>query len=53
MDDALENLESETASLKEVMESVRQDKRLIEERLQIVERENEELRKILDEVTAI
>lgn len=50
MDDALENLETETARLKELIEQTKEAHKAAEERLQLIEQDNVQLRKILNEV---
>ncbi|KAI9310481.1 optic atrophy 3 protein-domain-containing protein [Dichotomocladium elegans] len=50
VDDALENLENESAMLKESLERTRQAQATAEERIELLQHENDQLRKILDEV---
>lgn len=50
VDDALENLEGETAQLKESLELLRQEHATAEKRIQTLEEDNTQLRKILDQV---
>lgn len=50
MDDALENLENETTRLKELVEQTKEAHKAAEERLQLIEEDNVQLRKILNEV---
>lgn len=51
VDDALENLENETAELKENIQLLRQEQATAEKRIQILEEDNTQLRKILDQVS--
>ena len=50
MDDALDNLEEDKDKLKELLELTREKQKEQEERLELLEQDNIQLRKILDEV---
>ncbi|KAI7877126.1 hypothetical protein K492DRAFT_209939 [Lichtheimia hyalospora FSU 10163] len=50
VDDALENLENETAQLKENIQLMRQEHATAEKRIEVLEEDNTQLRKILDQV---
>ena len=50
VDDALENLENETAQLKENIQLMRQEHATAEKRIELLEEDNTQLRKILDQV---
>ncbi|KAL1932960.1 hypothetical protein VTP01DRAFT_8638 [Rhizomucor pusillus] len=53
VDDALENLENETTRLKELVEQTKEAHKAAEERLQLIEEDNVQLRKILNEMLSV
>ncbi|KAI8142545.1 optic atrophy 3 protein-domain-containing protein [Fennellomyces sp. T-0311] len=53
VDDALEQLEDDTKTLKEQLEDTRSAQKLAEERIELLEQDNIQLRKILDEVLSV
>ncbi|ORZ01007.1 optic atrophy 3 protein-domain-containing protein [Syncephalastrum racemosum] len=53
VDDALENLESDRADMKEEVKTMRDNMNLLEERVQLMQDENDRLRKVLDEVLSV
>ena len=53
VDDALDNLEEDKDKLKELLELTREKQKQQEERLELLEQDNVQLRKILDEVKFI
>ncbi|KAL0083553.1 optic atrophy 3 protein-domain-containing protein [Phycomyces blakesleeanus] len=53
VDDALENLESQTVTLKEALEAVQKAHSTTEQQLKQIEEDNAHLRKLLDEILSV